>query len=176
MSSSTAAPWRQRASVTVAALVMASAALVVVGIFLERHAESGTQHSVGSTTAEHHENHQEKSAEESHIDTAPPASESGSEVAEHHTGIGVESPRIVALGTVAAIALAVAVWRRPSRPVLVAVLVFTAAAAVLDVLEIKHQVGEGRVGLALLAAFIVALRVATIGGCGYLYRAGTQQA
>jgi hypothetical protein len=82
----------------------------------------------------------------------------------------------VALGTVAAIALVVAVWRRPSRPVLVAAVVFTAAAAVLDALEITHQVGEGRVGLALLAAFIVALRVATIGGCGYLYRAGTQTA
>jgi Flp pilus assembly protein TadB len=125
--------------------VIASAALVVVGILLERRAESGTQHSVGSTTAQHHENHHDESAEESHVDTAPPASESGSEVSKHHTGIGVESPRIVALGTVAAIALAVAVWRRPSRPVLLAVLVFTAAAAVLDVLEIKHQVGEGRV-------------------------------
>ena len=161
---------------TVAVLLIAAAALLVAGVFLERHAESGTQHSVVATSTEQHAGSHDESAEGRHAEGAPPASDSGIEAAEQHTGIGVESPLVVALGTVAAVALAVIVWRRPSRPVIATVVAFTAAAVVLDVLEIKHQAAEGRTALVLLATFIVAIRVTTVAGCGYLYRANPVKA
>lgn len=47
---------------------------------------------------------------------------------------------------------------------------FTAAALVLDFLEINHQFGAGDIELAALAGLIAALRVATLVGDGYLYR------
>lgn len=161
---------RHRAGATVAVLLIAAAALVVAGVFLEGRAESGVQHSVGETHAEHHEGHHDESVVGAHTEVEPPAKEAGAEVTEHQPGVGVESPWIVALGTLAAAALAFAVWRRPSRPVLAMVIAFTTAAGVLDVFELKHQAAEGRTGLVLLAAAIVTVRVATVVGCGYLYR------
>ena len=171
MNPSTATALQQRVAAAVAVLLIAAAALLVAGVFLERHAESGTRHSDVATTTEHQEGHHDEFAEGRHAEGAPPAGGNGIEAAEQHTGIGVESPWIVALGTVAAVALAVIVWRRPSRPVIAAVVAFTAVAVVLDVLEIKHQAAEGRTALVLLVALIVAIRVSTVAGCGYLYRA-----
>ena len=86
------------------------------------------------------------------------------------TGINVESPWVVALGAVVSVALAVAVWLHPNRPVIATVVAFTAAALVLDVLEINYQLGADRIGMAALAGVIAALRVATLVGSGYLYR------
>jgi hypothetical protein len=86
------------------------------------------------------------------------------------TGISVESTWVVALGAVASLALAVAVWLRPNRPVIAMVVTFTAAALVLDMVEISHQLGADRIGLAALAGVIATLRVATIAGSAYLYR------
>jgi hypothetical protein len=68
------------------------------------------------------------------------------------------------------------VWRRRSRPVIAAVVAITAAAVVFDVLEIKNQAAEGHTALVLLATLIVAIRVTTIAGCGYLYRANLVKA
>jgi hypothetical protein len=83
--------------------------------------------------------------------------------------VALESPWIIGVLTIAAIALAVAVWRRPTRPVIAVVVAFTVAAVVFDLLEIGHQANEGRVGLVVLAGVIVALQAATIAGAGYLY-------
>jgi hypothetical protein len=61
-------------------------------------------------------------------------------------------------------------------PIIAIVVVFTAAALVLDVLdvlEISHQVGNSRIGFAVLAGGIAAIRVAAIVGSGYLYRTAT---
>ena len=68
------------------------------------------------------------------------------------------------------LALAVAVWLRPNRAVSATVVAFTAAALVLDIFEINHQIGADRIGLAALASVIAALRVATIIASAYLYR------
>jgi predicted N-acetyltransferase YhbS len=46
---------------------------------------------------------------------------------------------------------------------------FTAAALMLDVLEVSHQISEERIGLALMAAGIATTRAAAIAGSGYLY-------
>ena len=50
------------------------------------------------------------------------------------------------------------------------VMAFTAAALVLDILEINHQFGAGDIELGALAGLIAALRVATLVGSAYLYR------
>ena len=167
MSASTTTTLQKRLAATVAVLLIAAAALLIAGILLERQAEAGSPPSDVATT-EHQDGHLDESAE------APPAGEN--EAADPLAGIGVESPWIIALGTVTTIALAVAVWRRPSRAVIAAVVAFTALALVFDVLEMKHQAAEGRTALILLAALIVAIRVSTIAACGYLYRANAVKA
>ena len=146
-----------------------AAALLVVGVLLERHTESGAEHPVVAT-GEQQESHHDESAEGTHAEPGTAPSNRGGEAAERLTGINIESPWVVALGVVVSIALAVAVWLRPNRPVIATAVVFTAAALVVDVLEINHQLGGGRIGPAALAGVIAALRVATIIGCGYLFR------
>lgn len=161
---------RQRVAASVAILLVVAAALLVAGVVLERSAEASSQHSI-VTTAEHQEGDgHDESAEEGRSEGLTPATDKGGEAAEQRTELGIESPWIVALGSLAAVALAVAVWRRPSRPIIAAVAAFTAVATLLDALEVAHQAAEGRPGLTLLAALIVAIRVATIAGCVYLYR------
>jgi hypothetical protein len=109
MSPSTAASLRQRVRATVAVLLIAAAALLVAGILLERQAESGTQHSIGATHTEHQESHHDEAVIGRDTEGEPPARNTGEETTEHRTGIGIESPWIVALGTLAAAALAFAV-------------------------------------------------------------------
>jgi Flp pilus assembly protein TadB len=160
---------RHRVAAAVAVLLVAAAALLVVGILLERHTESGVEHPIVGATGEQQESHHE-STEGTHAEPGTAPGNRGGEAAERLTGISVESPAFVALGAIASVILAVAVWLRPNRPVVVIVVVFTAAALVLDVLEINHQIGADRIGLAALAGVIAALRVATIVGSGYLFR------
>jgi hypothetical protein len=161
---------RHRAAAAVAVLLVAAAALLVVGILLERRTESGAEHPVVATTGEQQESHHDESTEGAHSESGIAPGNSDGEAAERLTGISVESPWVVALGAVVSIALAVAVWLRPNRPVIATVVAFTAAALVLDVLEISHQLGVDHIGLAALAGVIAALRVATIIASGYLYR------
>jgi Flp pilus assembly protein TadB len=161
---------RHRVASAVAVLLVAAAALLVVGILLERHTESGAEHPVAATSGEQQESHHNESTGRAHSESGSAPGNRGREAAERLTGISVESPGVVALAAVVSIALAVAVWLRPNRPVIATVVAFTAAALVLDVLEISHQLGVDRVGLAALAGVIAALRVATVIASGYLYR------
>ena len=154
---------RRRVAVAVAVLLVATAALLVLGIVLERHAESGAeQHEVSAIVGEQGESHHDESGGEAHAEPDAPAD--GADAGESVTVVALESPWVVALGTTAAIALAVAVWRRPTRPVNAVVVAFTVAAVVFDLLEIGHQASEGRIGLVVLAGVIVALRAATSQG------------
>lgn len=161
---------RRRIAAAVAVLLVAAAALLVVGTMLERRTESGAEHPVGATTGEQQESHHDESTEGAHREPATAPGTRGGEAADRLTGISVDSPAIVALGAIASLALAVAVWLRPNRAVIAIVVAFTAAALVLDVLEINHQVGADRIGLAVLAGVIAALRVGIIVGSAYLYR------
>jgi Flp pilus assembly protein TadB len=160
---------RRRVAAAVAVLLVAAAALLVVGILLERHTESGAEHPVVAVTGEQQESHHE-STEGTHAEPPTAPGKRGGEAAERLTGINVESPWVVAIGAVVSIALAVAVWLRPNRAVIATVVAFTAAALVLDIFEINHQIGADRIGLAALASVIAALRVATIIGSAYLFR------
>ena len=121
-------------------------------------------------TGEQQESHHDESTEGTHAEPRTAPDNRGGEAAERLTGINVESPRVVALGVVVSIALAAAVWLRPNRAVSATVAAFTAAALVLDIIEINHQIGADRIGLAALAGVIAALRVATIIGSAYLLR------
>jgi Flp pilus assembly protein TadB len=161
---------RHWVAAAVAVLLVAAAALLVVGILLERHTESGAEHPVVAATGQPQESHHDESTQGAHAEPGTAPGNRGGEAAERLTGISVESPWVVALGAIASVALAVAVWLRPNRPVIAIVVAFTAAALVLDVLEINHQIGADRIGLAALAGVIAALRVATIIGSGYLFR------
>ena len=154
----------------VAVLLVAAAALLILGVVFERHTESGAEHPVVAATGERQESHHDESTEGTHAEPATAPGNRGGEAAERLTGISVESTWVVALGAVASLALAVAVWLRPNRPVIAMVVTFTAAALVLDMVEISHQLGADRIGLAALAGVIAALRVATIAGSAYLYR------
>jgi Flp pilus assembly protein TadB len=161
---------RHWVAAAVAVLLVAAAALLVVGALLERHAESGTEHPVVAVTGEQQESHHDESTDGVHAEPGTAPGNRGGEAAERLTGINVESPWVVALGAVVSVALAVAVWLHPNRPVIATVVAFTAAALVLDVLEINYQLGADRIGMAALAGVIAALRVATLVGSGYLYR------
>ncbi|PXX06235.1 hypothetical protein [Mycolicibacterium moriokaense] len=161
---------RRRVAAAVAVLLVAAAALLVVGILLERHTESGAEHPVVAATGEQQESHHNKSTEGTHAEPGTAPGNRRGEAAERLTGINAESLWVVALGAVASVALAVAVWLRPNRPVIAIVVAFTAAALVLDVLEINHQIGADRIWLGALAGVIAALRVATLIGSAYLYR------
>lgn len=162
---------RRRVAAIVAVLLVAAAGLLVVGVLLERRAEPGNEHPTVATTGEQQEGHHGESTEGT-IPISRPAN-GGGEAVERLTGVNVESPLIVTLGAIASIACAVAVWRRPTRPVIAIVVAFTAAALILDVLEVDYQAGNGRIGLAVLAGGIAAVRVAAIAGSGYLYRVAT---
>ncbi|WP_146221067.1 hypothetical protein [Mycolicibacterium moriokaense] len=153
-----------------AVLLVAAAALLVVGVLLERHTESGAEHPVVATSGEQQESHRGESTEGTHAEGGTAPGSHDGEAAEQLTGINVESAWVVALGAIVSIALAVAVWRRPNRAVSATVVAFAAAALVLDVLEINHQIGADRIGLAALAGVIAALRVATVIGGAYLFR------
>jgi Flp pilus assembly protein TadB len=153
-----------------AVLLVASAGLLVVGILLERHTESGAEHPIIAATWEQQESHHAESTEGTRAEPGTAPDNRGGEAAERLTGINVESPWVVALGAVVSIALAVVVWLRPNRAVIATVVAFTAAALVLDIFEINHQIAADRVGLAALASVIAALRVATIMGSAYLFR------
>jgi Flp pilus assembly protein TadB len=168
-STSAASRVRHWVAAAVAVLLVAAAALLVVGILLERHTEPGAEHPIVTSTTEQQQSHHDESTEGGHAESGI-TNDSGGEAAERLTGISAESPWIVTLGAVVSVALAVAVWLRPNRLVIVTVVVFTAAALVLDVLEINYQLGADRIGLAALAGVIAALRVATIIGSGYLYQ------
>ena len=113
---------RRRVNAAVAALLVATAVLLVLGVALERHAESGAApHSVSETVGED-EGHHEESGETTHEADVHGDEDNAGESA---TVDAIESPWVVALGTLAAAALAVAVWRRPTRPVIALVVAFT---------------------------------------------------
>jgi hypothetical protein len=156
---------RRRVAAIAAVLIVAATVLLVVGVVVERHGETVNSHP-GVATREQ-QGHHDESTEAAHSDSAPAG---GAETVERLTGFNPEAPWIVASGTVVSIGCAVALWRRPTRPVIAIVVALTAAALILDALELHHQIGEGHIGLAVLAGGIAALRAAAIAGSGYLYR------
>lgn len=153
------AAWRRTLPAMIGALLVVCAALVIIGVSLERGGEQGHTDTGAVESSEHTETEGEhaESREQPHTE-------------ETLLGAAIESPAaLVGLGVVS-VALAALVWRRPTRPVAGAVIVFTIAAGVLDVVEISRQLSADRGGLAVLAMVIALLRVATLAGAAMLWR------
>jgi hypothetical protein len=149
--------WRRRLPAALALLLVVCAALVLLGATVEHR----------GTTETPETSHSEQ-AERSEAGTGELAGEQGAD--ETVLGVRVESP--VALTGLALVSagLAVLVWRRPTRLVAGAVLVFALVAAVFDGAEIDRQLSAERTALALLAVAVVLLRAATIAGAALMWR------
>jgi hypothetical protein len=75
----------------VAVLLVAAAALVILGVVFERHTESGAEHPVVAATGEPQESHHDESTEGTHAEPGTGPDNPGGEAAERLTGISVES-------------------------------------------------------------------------------------
>jgi hypothetical protein len=159
--------WRRTLPAVVGLLMVVCAAMVIIGVSIERggegHADTGTVESTEHTEGEHAESSEGTHAEE-------PVHEEGAVL-----GVSIESLAALVGLAVVSVGLAVLVWRRPTRLVVGAVIVFTVSAGVLDVIEISRQVSADRASLVVLAGLIVLLRVATVACAAMLWRtAGTR--
>lgn len=158
----------------VAALLVLGAALLILGSSLERADDEAARPPIPTESAQHDESTERAESargEEAHHDGSSVAASQESPLFEL-----LESPVSIAGFGLVSLGLAAAVWRRPTRPVLAVVLLFAAAAAVLDTVEIGIQLSADRTGLAVLAGVIVVTRIAVIGGAIQLWRTRTRTA
>lgn len=155
-----------------AVLLVISAALFFVGIYLERGASAPTSPvAVQPAPSTHVEGASGESGEAGH--SASPAAttaiasagESGETTAEHAAetwpfGIDLESPVLVGGAILVSLLLALAVLRTTTPMVPLGIVGFSLLFAVLDLLEVSHQLGAARPGLAAIAAVLLVLHVA----------------
>jgi FtsH-binding integral membrane protein len=150
-------------------LLVAGAALFGVGVAAERHAtahhtetsavtastgESGTGESgTGESGTESSEMHTEQPA----TDTAG-HSESANETV---LGVNLESTALVVFAAAVSLVLAAVTFRRDIRSVLLATVGCALVFAAFDIAEVAHQIKESRAGLAMLAAVVAVVHVAT---------------
>jgi len=154
---------------TVAALLLLSTALLVLGVIIENHG-SGSENpsSSASEPASHRdfEGHPEGGSDE-HAAEPPTHTESANKTV---LGVRTESPGAVTAAAIASVALAGLLWRRPTRWVSTAIALFAAGATALDLIEISHQATDNRDGLAVLAAVIALAHLAVVIGAVILWR------
>lgn len=141
------------------ALLIASAALLAIGVTLEKSAESEEAAAVTGEASESGEaGHSE--AEEGHFEeTEGDSSVSHSESKETLLGIDTDSPLAVGAGVVLSLVLAGLALRSNNRIVLVVVMLFALAFAIVDGKELFHQLDESRTALAMLAGVIAMLHL-----------------
>jgi Flp pilus assembly protein TadB len=150
----------------------AAAALLVVcaGLFIIGVTEEDDTHAESSETAETHDEGAESAQSEVGHDESEEEEE---EEDERILGVDVESPGAVALAVTVSLALAIGLWLRTERWLSVAAVGVAAAFAVLDVVEVGHQVDESQTGLAVLAGVIGAGHLAAAMAAGLSIRRGT---
>jgi hypothetical protein len=78
-------------------------------------------------------------------------------------GINLESWTLVGVAVVLSLGLALAIWFRPLRPVLLVTAVFALVFAVFDVAEVSHQVSASKTGLVAIATVVALLHLSTAG-------------
>ncbi len=159
----------------VGVLLVVCAALVIVGVSLERNGEDSHTDTGAVESTEHAEGENDGSGEETHDENAGRGENTGrGEDAVHDEeavlGMRIESPAALAGLAVVSVGMALLVWRRPTRLVTAAVVVVSVGAGVLDAMEIGRQLSADRVGLAALAVVIAVLRLATVTGAAVLWR------
>ena len=147
-----------------AGLLVISAALFFVGIYLERGVTSEAPPVAVQPSPSVHVDGEGGEAGEAGRSEAPVGSGGGAgeTPAEHAAeswpfGIDLEAPLLVGGAIIVSLLLAVAVLRTTAPIVLVAVVGFALLFAVLDLVEMSHQLGASRTGLAAIAITLLAL-------------------
>ena len=138
------------------ALLVASTALFAIGVIAERSgADEDREAASIQTTAESAEQHQRGEPGE----TGEPGAETGEAV----LGVDLQSTPLVVLAGIIGLALAVLASTRLGEPaaVLTAIALIALAWAALDVREVLHQIDESRTRVALIAAGVALLHLAT---------------
>ena len=133
---------------------------------------TGCLFAVGSTIERHHRHHESTAAK-----TAATGGETTGEIggesskpkpAEHATsaetgsrilGVNTESKALSIIAVIASLALAAAVWLRPARLVLLAVVAFGLVFALGDGRELAHQLKESNGRLAAVAGLLLVLHL-----------------
>ena len=146
-----------------AGLLVITAALFALGIYLERGVSTPPGPAATQPEPSAHVEGSGGEAGEA-APTAAPA-ETGETTAEHATeswplGIDLEAPLLVGGAIAVSLALAFAVLRSTGPVVPTAVVGFSILFALLDLIELSHQLGASRTGLAALAVLLAVLHVA----------------
>jgi hypothetical protein len=140
-------------------LLIVGACLFAAGVAAERHAVAHhTETAAESVPAAGDGDGSETPATSEAPAVSPTKSERAS---EHVLGIDLESNTLVAAAIALSLALAVLALLQARRSVAVIAAVVAFAFAVFDLAEIAHQVRESRQGLALLAALVAVVHLAT---------------
>jgi hypothetical protein len=130
-----------------AALLLATAGLFVIGVVVERGGEHHAERTAHTEITEHREGPDGEAAGHS---------ETGVYKEARVLGIDGESSPVVVLVALVSIALAALLWRSESPVLLAIVAILAAGFAVFDVAELFHQLDDSRGGLALTATLIAA--------------------
>jgi len=142
---------------TVVGVILAATVLFMVGILLEKN--TGEQHSesvafAAETPAEHAAEGESESGRES-------GAESDSESDEKVLGVNLESTPLVILAVLGSLLLAALVWFGRASWMLLLVAAAMLGFAVFDVAEVFHQVDRSEGGIALVAALVAILHLAS---------------
>ena len=150
-----------------AALLVASALLFFAGIYLER-GTTATETPVSTVPSGNPEASPAEGGGEAGHSDAPAASAGGAgETDVEHAaearpfGIDLESPILVGAAIVISLVLALAALRMTSPLVPVAIVGFALLVMLFDLLEVNHQLGASRSGIALIAGILAALHFVT---------------
>ena len=148
-----------------AALLLATAVLFVVGVVVERRDEDHAEGTEQSETSEHRED-----SETDHGGELAAHNEAGEGNEARVLGIDAEATPLVFAAVLVSIALAALVWRSDSEALLAIVAIVATVFAVLDIAEVFHQIDESRTGLAITAALVAAghATIAVLGATAFL--------
>lgn len=155
-----------RGRALIALLLVVTAALFAIGTAIERsdrHSEEGSATPAAASNEGGEADEGDEAGEEgeaSHEGAETPHSAS-SEESETVLGIDTESTPVIVAGVAASALLAVAVLLVRSRAVLVVVAGFTLLFAAGDLRELLHQLDESRTSVAVIAAILLVLHLAT---------------
>ena len=154
---------------TLVALLVASTALLAVGVSIERpeadtHVEPAAAQSEAAEPEGAHEEEGEAASE-------PVPGETGSED-ERVLGVDLESTPLIVLAVLAGLGLAALAASHFGRlrGVLLSIAAIALVWAILDVREVAHQLDESRDGLALIAMTVAVLHLAAAAVSGHLAR------
>jgi hypothetical protein len=148
-----------------AALLLATAVLFVVGIVVERRDEHHAEGTKQSETSEHRGD-----SEAEHGGELAAHDEAGESKEARVLGIDLEATPLVFAAVLVSIAFAALVWLSDSEALLAIVAIVATVFAVFDIAEVFHQIDESRTGLAITAALVAAghATIAILGATAFL--------